>query len=60
MMPNIAALEAFPDGAATPASYHDGRRERPIIVVRHGMVLHAYEDVCPHQYLPLTYCGRGS
>jgi nitrite reductase/ring-hydroxylating ferredoxin subunit len=57
-MQKIGALELFPDGAATPASYHDGRRERQIVVVRHGLTLHAYENVCPHQYLPLTYRGK--
>ena len=56
-MQKIGALELFPNGAATPASYYDGRRERAIIVIRNGLVLHAYEDVCPHQSLPLTYCG---
>ena len=56
-MPQIGMLESFADGAATLATYHDGRREKSIVVVRQGANLQAYEDSCPHQYLPLSYRG---
>jgi len=56
-VPVLGVLQSFPDGAATPARFHDGRRERSILVVRRGTELRAYEDSCPHQYLPLTYRG---
>jgi nitrite reductase/ring-hydroxylating ferredoxin subunit len=57
-MPYICSLEALREDAATVASFYDGRREKSVIVVRHGMTLHAYEDSCPHQYLRLTYRGK--
>jgi nitrite reductase/ring-hydroxylating ferredoxin subunit len=57
-MPRIGSLEIFAGENATATSFHDGRREIAIIVVRHGATLCAYEDSCPHQYLPLTYRGK--
>ncbi len=57
--PALGRLPDFPDGAAAPASYRraDGR-EVAILVVRRGAELRAYLDLCPHQYLPLTWRGR--
>jgi nitrite reductase/ring-hydroxylating ferredoxin subunit len=55
--PVLGQLAAFPDGAAARASYHAAGRETALIVVRQGEMLRVYEDVCPHQFLPLTYCG---
>ncbi|MGO9359093.1 MAG: Rieske (2Fe-2S) protein [Xanthobacteraceae bacterium] len=45
----------FPDGCATPSAYQAGGREAALLVVRRGDDLRAYLNVCPHQYLPLTY-----
>ncbi len=55
---SLGRLEDFPDRAATPARYRKGEREIALLVVRHGDELRAYEDVCPHQFLPLTQRGR--
>jgi nitrite reductase/ring-hydroxylating ferredoxin subunit len=54
---SLGRLEDFPDRAATPARYRKGEREIGLLVVRHGDELRAYEDVCPHQFLPLTQRG---
>src|SRR3712207_8452834 len=57
--PVLGRLPDFPEGAAAPASYRraDGR-EVAVLVVRRGAELRAYLDLCPHQYLPLTWRGR--
>ncbi len=57
--PVLGRLSDFPDGAASPAGYRraDGR-EVAVLVVRRGAELRAYLDLCPHQYLPLTWRGR--
>ena len=54
----LGRLPDFPDGAATPAKYVAGGREVAVLVVRRGAELRAYLDLCPHQYLPLTWRGR--
>jgi len=54
----LGRLTDFPDGAATPAKYAADGREVAILVVRRGPELRAYLDLCPHQYLPLTWRGR--
>ncbi len=56
--PVLGRLPDFPDGAAAAASYRraDGR-EVAVLVVRRGAELRAYLDLCPHQYLPLTWRG---
>ena len=56
--PVLGRLPDFPDGAAAPASYRDGEREVAVLVVRRGDGLWAYLDLCPHQYLPLTWRSR--
>ena len=56
--PVLGRLPDFPDGAAAPASYRDGEREVAVLVVRRGDGLRAYLDLCPHQFLPLTWRGR--
>jgi len=56
--PVLGRLSDFPDGAAAPASYRDGGREVAVLVVRRGDELRAFLDLCPHQYLPLTWRGR--
>ena len=57
--PVLGRLPDFPDRAAAPASYRDGGgREVAVFVVRRGAELRAYLDLCPHQYLPLTWRGR--
>jgi nitrite reductase/ring-hydroxylating ferredoxin subunit len=55
----LGQLSEFPDRATAPASYRraDGR-EVAVLVVRRGAGLRAYLDLCPHQYLPLTWRGR--
>ena len=53
----LGRLPNFPDGAATPVSHHSGGREVAILVVRRGTELRACLDLCPHQYLPLTWRG---
>ncbi len=56
--PVLGRLSDFPDGAVAPAGYRrsDGR-EVAVLVVRRGAELRAYLDLCPHQYLPLTWRG---
>ena len=57
--PVLGRLPDFPDGTAAPASYRDdGGREVAVLVVRRGAGLRAYLDLCPHQFLPLTWRGR--
>jgi len=57
--PVLGRLSDFPDGTAAPSGYRcaDGR-EVAVLVVRRGAELRAYLDLCPHQYLPLTWRGR--
>ncbi len=57
--PVLGRLPDFPDGTAAPAGYRraDGR-EVAVLVVRRGAGLRAYLDLCPHQFLPLTWRGR--
>jgi nitrite reductase/ring-hydroxylating ferredoxin subunit len=55
--PVLGHLPDFPDGAATPARYVADGREVAVLVVRRGAELLAYLDLCPHQYLPLTWRG---
>ncbi len=56
--PLLGRLGYFPDGCATPSAYQTGGREAALLVVRRGYELRAYLNVCPHQYLPLTYHGE--
>ena len=53
----LGSLADFPDGAVVPARYQNGGREVALLVVRRGAELRAYLDLCPHQYLPLTWRG---
>ncbi len=53
----LGRLSDFPDGAVTPVNYQKAGRETALLVVRRGHELRVYEDVCPHQFLPLTYRG---
>jgi nitrite reductase/ring-hydroxylating ferredoxin subunit len=55
--PKLGSLADYPDGAAVPVSYRAGGRKVAILVVRRGAELRAYLDLCPHQYLPLTWRG---
>jgi nitrite reductase/ring-hydroxylating ferredoxin subunit len=57
--PVLGRLSDFPDGAAAPAGCRraDGR-EVAVLVVRRGAELRAFLDLCPHQFLPLTWRGR--
>ena len=57
--PVLGRLPEFPGREAVPASYRraDGR-EVAVIVVRRGAELRAFLDLCPHQFLPLTWRGR--
>ncbi len=57
--PSLGALGDFPDRAATPASARVGAKTVAVVVVRRGEDLRAYLDLCPHQYLPLTWRGAG-
>ncbi|GAA0589920.1 hypothetical protein GCM10009416_30580 [Craurococcus roseus] len=57
--PVLGRLSDFPAGAAAPAGYRRaGGREVAVLVVRRGAGLRAYLDLCPRQYLPLTWRGR--
>jgi nitrite reductase/ring-hydroxylating ferredoxin subunit len=56
--PVLGRLSDFPDRAATPGKYTAGGRDVAILVVRRGDELRAYLDLCPHQYLPLTWRGQ--
>jgi nitrite reductase/ring-hydroxylating ferredoxin subunit len=55
---SLGRLEDFPDRAATPVSYREGKRNLALLVVRRGLELRAYHDLCPHVFLPLTQRGR--
>jgi nitrite reductase/ring-hydroxylating ferredoxin subunit len=53
----LGRLADFPDGVATPTRCVVDGREVAVLVVRRGTELRAYLDLCPHQYLPLTWRG---
>ena len=53
----LGRLQDFTDGAATLARCVTEGREVAVLVVRRGTELRAYLDLCPHQYLPLTWRG---
>ena len=53
----LGRLPDFLDGAATPAKCVVDEREVAVLVVRREAELRAYLDLCPHQYLPLTWRG---
>src|SRR4051812_30283873 len=53
----LGRLADIPEGVATRLTYRKAGRETALLVVRRGNGLFAYEDVCPHQFLPLTYRG---
>ena len=53
----LGRLPDFPDRTATPATCVVDGREVAVLVVRRGAGLRAYLDLCPHQYLPLTWRG---
>ncbi|MCK8787075.1 Rieske 2Fe-2S domain-containing protein [Roseomonas sp. NAR14] len=53
----IGRIEAFPPGTATPVTARLGGREIAILVVHDTAGLRAFEDACPHQYLPLSWRG---
>jgi nitrite reductase/ring-hydroxylating ferredoxin subunit len=54
----LGRLEEFPDGEATPLTVQADGRDLAILVVRQGGTLRAWRDLCPHQFLPLTWRGR--
>ena len=53
----LGRLPDFPDGVAVHAKCVADGREVAVLVVRRGAELRAYLDLCPHQYLPLTWRG---
>jgi nitrite reductase/ring-hydroxylating ferredoxin subunit len=55
---SLGRLEDFPDPSATPVRYRNGERDVALLVVRRGVQLRAYLDLCPHVFLPLTQRGR--
>lgn len=55
---SLGRLEDFPDPSATPVRHRVGDREVTLLVVRRGLRLRAYLDLCPHVFLPLTQRGR--
>jgi nitrite reductase/ring-hydroxylating ferredoxin subunit len=50
-------LADIQEGSATRLTLRRAGRDTALLVVRRGDALFAYEDVCPHQFLPLTYRG---
>ncbi|MBI0539480.1 Rieske (2Fe-2S) protein, partial [Roseomonas sp. KE2513] len=54
----LGHLADFPEGSATPITYERDGRSTALLVVHQGGRLVAYLDMCPHQYLPLTWRGR--
>jgi nitrite reductase/ring-hydroxylating ferredoxin subunit len=56
--PVLGRLSDFADRTAVPVSYREGGREVAVLVVRRGDELRAFLDLCPHQFLPLTWRGR--
>ena len=54
----LGRLVDFPEGAATPITCERDGRSTALLVLRQGGRLVAYLDMCPHQYLPLTWRGR--
>lgn len=55
--PVLGRLADIPEGIATRLTHRKAGREIALLVVRQGDRLLAYEDVCPHHFLPLTYRG---
>ena len=53
----LGRLTEIPEGSATRLTCRKAGRETALLVVRRGDTLFAYEDICPHQFLPLTYRG---
>lgn len=52
-----ARLGELPDRAVTPAQCLINGKPIGILLLRRGEEVLAYEDLCPHQYLPLTWRG---
>ncbi|WP_376099289.1 Rieske (2Fe-2S) protein [Roseomonas sp. CCTCC AB2023176] len=57
--PVLGHLGAFPDGAVTRLRVQAGGKTIGLVVLRQCGALRAYLDLCPHQYLPLTWRGAG-
>ena len=47
----------LPVGSAVRLTYQQRGRQSAVLVIRRGEGVRAFEDVCPHQFLPLTYRG---
>lgn len=54
----LGRLVDFPEDAATAITYERDGRSTALFVVHQDTRLVAYLDMCPHQYLPLTWRGR--
>ncbi|MBL4800911.1 MAG: Rieske (2Fe-2S) protein [Emcibacter sp.] len=50
----ICALSDIEDGKAAEFSYRDKDEVREIFIQRMGQEVFAYENSCPHAYLPLN------
>ncbi|MBL4612545.1 MAG: Rieske (2Fe-2S) protein [Emcibacter sp.] len=50
----ICALSDIEDGKAVEFSYQDGNEIKEIFIQRRGQEVYAYENSCPHAYLPLN------
>ena len=53
----VGRLAEIPEGSAVRLTYEQGGRKSTALVIRCGKEVRAFEDVCPHQFLPLTYRG---
>ena len=53
----LVRLVDLAEGATTRLTCRKAGQEAALLVVRRGDTVFAYEDVCPHQFLPLTYRG---
>jgi len=50
----LCRLSDIKDGRAKEFSYHDGDEIRDVFIQRRGDEVFAYENSCPHAYLPLN------
>lgn len=50
----LCQLADIPDGQALEFSYKYGDEVREIFIQRQGAEVYAYENSCPHAYLPLN------
>ena len=55
----LCLFDDIEDGGAWSKVWGEERQVFPLMIIRRGQRLHAYVNVCPHQFLPLDgYSGE--